>query len=127
VVGHALLLLAGLGCGARAMLEPDPGSEPLAGAGAGGLTTPEASGGRGGTGAPPLVPDQPDEPDQVPCAEPVPQARIPRRDCHFVDRGSCYATEQCACAGACLPGEQCIIGGFLSPDDPQTVTCIDLR
>jgi hypothetical protein len=121
-----LALLAGLGCGARAMLEPGEGSEPLASAGAGGAPTSDPSG-RGGTAAvsPPLVEDDP----EPACAEPLARARTPRRGCPFLERdlSLCYQTEACACAGACRPGEQCIIGGFLSPEEPQLVSCVDLR
>jgi hypothetical protein len=109
------------------MLEPDEGNAPLARGGAGAGPTSEP-GGRGGSGAlpaspPPIVPDEP----EVPCAEPFSQARNPLRECPFIEQGLCYQTEVCACASACQPGEQCIIGGFLSPDEPQIVSCVDLR
>jgi hypothetical protein len=123
------VMLTALACGARSMLEPESESDPLARAGAGGSPTVAPSGGgSAGLALPPssFPPPASQEPD-APCAVPVLRARTPLADCPFIEDGLCHETAQCACASACSPGEQCVFSGFLDPDEPQTITCVDLR
>jgi hypothetical protein len=49
-----------------------------------------------------------------------------RRECTYMFRDRCYeeSLQACACACSGRQASRCIIGGFLNPDEPQTVSCI---
>ena len=112
-VAAALLALAGLGCGARAA--DDEGALDEATNGAAGAA--DVEGGE-------LGPTRPVDTSTLPACE----LGSPRASggCRFVFDNRCYETARAACACACPRGGEtsCIIGGFLSSDESQRVTCI---
>ncbi len=119
---------AGLGCGARAMVEPSADDDTVVDGVAGAGSAGSGAGGRGGA---PQVEADPGEPDDgdgmaLPACEPGFVPSDGSRDCPFLSAGRCYATLLAACACACPEGGQssCVSGGFLNPDEPQDVTCI---
>jgi hypothetical protein len=131
----AAVALAGLlpACGARALVDGTPeDDEEFDTSGAGGGRG--GSGGRGGgTGgvdaAPTIDPGGPIDPDGVPlpnCAPGFSMATAGSRECAYLYQGKCHEQRLAACACACegLANAQCIIGGFLNPDEPQSVSCI---
>jgi len=108
-VAVLLLALPGLSCGARAADEEDAPN--------------------GAAGAPAV------EGDELGPARPIDTSTLPECElgsprssggCPFVFDNLCYATARGACACACPRGGEtnCIIGGFLSSDESQRVTCI---
>jgi hypothetical protein len=122
----AALLLA---CGARAPVDASPDEEEFgtsAAAGRGGA----GGGARGGAGgASPIDPDGPIDLGgvQLPDCKPgFSMSAAGSRECAYLYRGDCFEDRLAACACACqgFADNQCIIGGFLNPDDPQSVSCI---
>jgi hypothetical protein len=110
------LVLIGPACGARAA--DDAGDAP-----------PEEASNEAAAGAPA------DVRDQAGPAAPIDARTLPECElgsgrssggCRFVFDNLCYDTARAACACACPRGGEtsCIIGGFLSSDEPQRVTCI---
>lgn len=134
-VSLAAVSLALVGCGARALVDGAPDGEESGTSGAGGR---DAAGGRGGAsgrggggvgGAPRTDPAGPIDPGGVtlPDCEPgFSMATAGGRACAYLFRGDCYEDRLAACACACegLADNQCVIGGFLNPDDPQSVSCV---
>lgn len=121
-----------LGCGARAPVDGSPDEDEFGTSAAGGR---DGAGGRGvgargGVGgASPIDPDGPIDLGgvQLPNCEPgFSMAAAGSRECAYLYRGDCYEDRLAACACACqgFADNQCIIGGFLNPDDPQSVSCI---
>lgn len=105
----------------------DPDEDGPAGAGS------DAPGGRGGSGSGsvPLEPGVPIDLDRVtlpPCTPGFLPGSAGDRDCTYIFRQQCFREPLAACACACSGSEanSCIIGGFLNPDEPQSVICISL-
>lgn len=122
-----------LGCGARALVDGSPDEEEFgtSAAGRGGGAGGRGAGGRGGVGGGST--SDPSGPIdlggvQLPDCQPgFSMAAAGSRQCAYLYRGDCYEDRLAACACACqgLADTQCIIGGFLNPDDPQSVSCIE--
>lgn len=121
-----------LGCGARALVDGSPDEEELGTSAAGGRG---GAGGRGAAatggagGASTIDPGGPSDPGGSPLPDCVPgfsMATAGSRECAYVFRGDCFEDRAAACACACqgLADNQCIIGGFLNPDEPQSVSCV---
>jgi hypothetical protein len=107
----------GLGCGARSTV--DSMEQTANASGAGGTS----SGSRGGSGG--QAPVAPVDTSALPECE----LGFPRfetdQGCQYTYESLCYDTPQAACACACPRGGEssCVIGGFLNPDEPQSVSC----
>ncbi|HTV18897.1 MAG TPA: hypothetical protein VMG12_09505 [Polyangiaceae bacterium] len=129
---EVLLFALLVGCGARAPVEGSThegrGSESGSGgtrSGAGGSNDPGASGGSTS------IPDDPAPPIDIgdvalpECQLGPPSSSAGSSGCSYVASGNCYDDPEMACACACrgLADNRCIIGGFLNPDEPQTVRC----
>jgi hypothetical protein len=121
-----------LGCGARALVDGSPDEEEFGTSAAGGRA---GAGGRGAGatggvgGSSTIDPGGPLDPGgaALPDCEPgFSMATAGSRECAYVFRGDCFEDRAAACACACqgLADNQCIIGGFLNPDEPQSVSCI---
>jgi hypothetical protein len=121
-----------LGCGARAMVdgaeegdadEPGPGATGVGAAGGTGGT----AGARAPSGGEPVSPFSIDVGSTpLPDCEPgFPPSAALRRECTYIYQDLCYegSLEACACACSGPRANRCIIGGFLNPDEPQTVSC----
>jgi hypothetical protein len=132
--GSALWLAALLsGCGARALVDASPGEEEI---GTSGASAEGGAGGRGGSGAgglgaaPTVDPAEPIDLGGVVLPDCEPGFSISAagaRECTYLYRDDCYEDPLSACACACqslADNRGCIIGGFLNPDSPQTVSCI---
>jgi hypothetical protein len=123
-----------MGCGARAMPSgSDSDEEGTGSAGEGGASAnPGGRGGSGsGSGAVPGEPGVPLDVDRVtlpPCTPGFPRSSASGRDCTYILRQQCFQEQLAACACACSDPDDnsCIIGGFLNPDEPQSVICIRL-
>jgi hypothetical protein len=124
-------LLVAFGCGARAQVE----GAGEGGDGAGALEGEAGAGdarGNGGARSTPLPPDPGgDNLDlrgtTLPACQPgFSPASGGMRECAYMFRGQCYEEKLEACACACVGSavSRCISGGFLDPDEPQTVSCI---
>jgi len=134
LVAHLLaaLLLAALqlGCGARASADGSPDDDELGTSGGRDGTGGRSTAGRGGgAGAPTIDRGGPIDLGGVtlPDCEPgFSMTAAGSRECAYLYRGDCFDERLVACACACqgLADSQCIIGGFLNPDDPQSVSCI---
>jgi hypothetical protein len=136
VPGGAVLLTALLlGCGARALVDASPDEEEFGTAAAGGAAGRGGGGGDGGRaggGASPVNPVGPRgaidlDGITLPDCEPgFSMGTAGSRDCTYLFRGDCYEDQLMACACACqgLADSRCIIGGFLNPNDPQRVSCV---
>lgn len=131
--GLAWLAFCGLGCGARAADAPaDEENLGTAGAGAAGDRGGPARGGSGdGSGAASTLDPgelgEPSEPRfQLPACQPG-FAMSGGRECGYTFEGDCYEDEVRACACACegLADSRCVIQGFLNPDEPQRVSCVE--
>jgi hypothetical protein len=131
----SLGLFGPMGCGARAMPgASDSDEEGFGAAGGSGAATndPGAPGGSGsGSGQEPTEPGVPIDVDRVmlpPCTPGFPRSSTSARDCTYILRQQCFREQLAACACACSdPADNsCIIGGFLNPDEPQSVICITL-
>jgi hypothetical protein len=121
-----------IGCGARALAgapfdEEESGASGAAGGG--------GAGGRGGDGAsgagaaPAIDPTAPIDPGVTlpECELGFSMSAAGSRECTYLYQGNCYDDPLMACACACqslASNRGCIIGGFLNPDDPQTVSCV---
>jgi hypothetical protein len=113
----ALILLGGLGCGARSTVESAEDE------GANGGSSSVSRGGGGGQAAP-----DPVDTNALPECVPGFQRFDDARECRFLFDNRCYETSEAACACACPRGgaSRCVIGGFLNPDAPQTVSCFSI-
>jgi hypothetical protein len=127
-LGRLSLAALLLGCGARALVDGSPDEEEFGTSGAGGRGAAGGRGGGGVGGAPTIGPGGPIAPGSVlPDCEPgFSMATAGSRECAYLFRGDCYEDRLAACACACqgVANNQCVIGGFLNPDDPQSVSCI---
>jgi hypothetical protein len=132
--GRALWLAALLsGCGARAQVDASPDEEEI---GTSGASAEGGAGGRGGAGAagvgaaPTVGPAGPIDLGGVvlPDCEPgFSMSAAGSRECTYLYQGGCYEDPISACACACqnlADNRGCIIGGFLNPSAPQTVSCV---
>lgn len=127
----AWLGLVLLGCGARAPVGGSGDDEEPGGAGLSGSGGADAVSAPAGTGGAATLPSDPGGPIDVggvtlpECQLGEPRSVSGSRDCTYVVAGNCYADGEMACACACrgLADNRCIIGGFLNPDEPQTVRC----
>jgi hypothetical protein len=136
-VGFALSLglFSSMGCGARALPSGSGSDEEgfgAAGQGGAGSNDPGARGGSGsGSGAAPSEPGVPIDVDRVrlpPCTPGFPRSSANGRDCTYILRQQCFQEQLAACACACSDPDanSCITGGFLNPNEPQSVICITL-
>jgi hypothetical protein len=132
VPGSALVLVALLiGCGARA--SADGSGEDGEEFGTPGAGEPGGSGGRGGrsggSGAGMIDPTAPIDLEGIMLPECEPgfsMSAAGSRECTYLFRGDCHEDPLMACSCACrgFADSRCIIGGFLNPDEPQTVSCV---
>lgn len=121
--------LGWIGCGGRAIPGGPDADEDMAGEGGAPSDNP-GRGGRAGSGVP-TVPGVPIDVDRVtlpPCTPGFPPSSAGGRDCTYILRQQCFEEQLAACACACSDPDanSCIIGGFLNPDEPQSVICIVL-
>jgi hypothetical protein len=139
VFALSLGLLGPMGCGARALPSGSDSDEEgfgAAGHGGAGSNDPSAPGGSGsGSGAAPgAAPSEPGVPIDVdrvtlpPCTPGFPRSSANGRECTYILRQQCFQEQLVACACACSDPDanSCITGGFLNPDEPQSVICITL-
>jgi hypothetical protein len=132
--GAVLLTALLFGCGARALVDGSADEEEFGTAAAGGSGGRGGGGGgrAGGGGASPVNPVGPGgaidlDGILLPDCEPgFSMATAGSRDCTYLFRGDCYEDQLIACGCACqgLADSRCIIGGFLNPNDPQRVSCV---
>jgi hypothetical protein len=128
------LSIGPVGCGARAIPSGSDSDEEVFGtAGGGGASNgPGGRGGSGsGSGAVPGEPGVPIDVDSVtlpPCTPGFPRSSAGGQDCTYILRQQCFQDPLAAFACACSEPDDnsCIIGGFLNPDEPQSVICIAL-
>lgn len=132
--GRALWLMALLlGCGARALVDASPDEGEIGTSGADGRGGARGSGGGGAGGVGAATTADPAGPIDLggvvlPDCEPgFSMSAAGSRECTYLYRGDCYEDPLLACACACqsfADNRGCIIGGFLNPDAPQTVSCV---
>jgi hypothetical protein len=123
-----------MGCGARALPSGSGSDEEGFGGdtGEGGRASNGPSGRSGsGSGLVPSEPGVPIDVDRVtlpPCTPGFSRSSAAGRDCTYILRQQCFEEQLAACACACSDPDDnsCIIGGFLNPDEPQSVICIRL-